>query len=301
MPPLPAHATMKPARHFADRAGLGSARRWLAAALLAAGVWSVMELDLDPAGLAPGRGGLAVAAEFFGSALRPALSYGTAVPPGTRSLPVNVAHAIWETVLFAAAAMGLAVLAGALFGTLASGAFWFRFADPIRDRARWRQLPALLLLTGTRTFIALLRSIHELLWAVLFLAAMGLNRISAVVALALPCAGMLAKIFAELVDEAPPDAADAIRAAGGTRLQAFFFGLVPRALPDLLAYTLYRFECTLRSAAVMGFFGYPTLGFYLAAAFENLRYAEVWTYLYALIALIAISDWWSGMIRRRLA
>ena len=67
---------------------------------------------------------------------------------------------------------------------------------------------------------------------------------------------------------------------------------------DLVAYTFYRFECALRSSAVLGFFGFPTLGFHLAASFENLHYGEVWTYLYVLFGLIALADWWSGRIRR---
>ena len=76
--------------------------------------------------------------------------------------------------------------------------------------------------------------------------------------------------------------------------------MLPRALPDMVAYALYRFECGLRSAAVLGFFGLPTLGYHLAASFENLHYGEVWTYLYTLLGLVILVDWWSGSVRRRL-
>jgi phosphonate transport system permease protein len=69
----------------------------------------------------------------------------------------------------------------------------------------------------------------------------------------------------------------------------------------MTAYTFYRFECALRSSAVLGFFGYPTLGYYVAASAENLYYGEVWTYLYALFALIVVVEWWSGSIRRKIA
>ena len=68
-------------------------------------------------------------------------------------------------------------------------------------------------------------------------------------------------------------------------------------MPDILAYSFYRFECALRSSAVLGFFGYPTLGFYIAASFENLYFGEVWTYLYTLFLLVALVDVWSGRIR----
>jgi phosphonate transport system permease protein len=102
-----------------------------------------------------------------------------------------------------------------------------------------------------------------------------------------------------MIDEAPRDAAGAMRDAGASPLQVFFVGLVPRALPDMSAYAFYRFECALRSSAVLGFFGFPTLGYYIAASFENSLYGEVWTYLYALFILIAAADWWSGSLRRR--
>jgi phosphonate transport system permease protein len=68
----------------------------------------------------------------------------------------------------------------------------------------------------------------------------------------------------------------------------------------MLSYTFYRFECALRSSAVLGFFGFPTLGYYIAASFENLFFQEVWTYLYVLFALVVAMDWWSGRLRREL-
>ena len=66
----------------------------------------------------------------------------------------------------------------------------------------------------------------------------------------------------------------------------FVFGLLPRALPDMCAYAFYRFECAVRSSAVLGFFGFPTLGYSIAQSFENLHYGEVWTYLYMLMVLV---------------
>ena len=82
-------------------------------------------------------------------------------------------------------------------------------------------------------------------------------------------------------------------------MQVFFFGLLPSAMPQLTAYTFYRFECALRSSAVLGFFGFPTLGFFIAASFENLYLGEVWTYLYTLIILVTAADIWSAAMRKR--
>ena len=124
--------------------------------------------------------------------------------------------------------------------------------------------------------------------------------VTAVIAIVIPFAGTFAKVFSEIIDEAPRETARALRATGAAPVQIFLFGLLPRALPDMAAYAFYRFECALRSSAILGFFGFPTLGYYIAASFENLHYSEVWTYLYALGLLVITADWWSGALRRRL-
>lgn len=276
-------------------------RRWLLAGIVATGIWSAWQLDLTLAALLPGEGGIRLAAEFFLHALTPALTYEGDVPVDTPPLWMKVLQAAWATVLFASAAMSLAIAGGMLLGFTASSRLWLR---PPRGRHPLRIARlgvGWILYSATRIVITLMRSIHELLWAVLFLAALGLSQLSAVVALALPCMGILAKIFAELVDEAPRGPAESLEAGGASPLQVYLFALVPQALPDILAYVFYRFECALRSSAVLGFFGYPTLGFYMAASFENLHYAEVWTYLLTLALLVALVDWWSGLVRRELA
>ena len=113
--------------------------------------------------------------------------------------------------------------------------------------------------------------------------------------------GTFAKIFSEMIDESPRDAADALSASGASPLLVYLYGLVPRALPDILAYILYRFECALRASAVIGFFGIPTLGFYISLAYEDLNFPAVWTHLYVLIFMVVTFDLWSGAARRRIA
>jgi len=262
--------------------------------LLLAGAASGVALELSPRQLAPHAGGLEIARRFFEAALSPALSYESTPPSGSTPLPMKALDAARRTVVFAAAGMSLAVVLGILLAFPASSAWWE--GDLGR---RWRVAP--LLWGGTRTLIALMRSVHELLWAVLFLAALGLNTFAAVIALAIPYAGTLAKVFSEMIDEAARDSAHALRATGASPAQVFFFGLLPRALPDMAAYAFYRFECAVRSSAILGFFGYETLGFFLRQSFENLHYREVWTYLYTLFALVAILDVWSGRLRGRFA
>ena len=103
-------------------------------------------------------------------------------------------------------------------------------------------------------------------------------------------AGMLAKVFSEMIDEAPARCRSVRHArrrriaAADVRLRRWF-----RApCPTWCAYAFYRFECALRSSAILGFFGFPTLGYYIAASFENLLYGEVWTYLFVLFGLVAM-------------
>ncbi|MEM7349241.1 MAG: ABC transporter permease subunit [Acidobacteriota bacterium] len=280
-----------------------SGRRGLVlAAIAAAGLWAAFALELDPRDLLPGDGGLAIAGELFSRALSPALTYeADDLPAGIQPLPLKALEAARLTVTFAAAALSLSVVFGLLLGFLASTAWWA--GEPAGGAGVQKSLRRTirpLLYGSARVVIALLRSIHELIWAVLLLAAFGLSQLTAVIAIAIPYSGTLAKVFSEMLDEAPRDAARALRAAGASPAQVFLFGLLPRALPDMTAYAFYRFECALRSSAVLGFFGYPTLGFYIAASFENLYYGEVWTYLYTLIGLVALADWWSGALRRRL-
>jgi len=250
------------------------------------------QLDLRPSDLIPHPGGLEIAREFFAAALTPAWSFESGVPSGARSLMHSVAASLLRTLIFALAAMSLALPAGLGLGLLASEAFWE--TGPRRPAAlargvRW----------SVRALIAGARAVHELIWAIVFLAAVGLNSASAVIALALPFAGVLAKVFSEMIDEAPRNAALALQSLGASRAQVVCVGLLPRAASDMGAYAFYRFECAVRSSAVLGFFGFQTLGYDLRLAFENLHYREVWTYLYALMALILGLEAWGAALRRR--
>ncbi len=269
-----------------------------------AGIWAALWLGLDPREILPNSGGMQVAREFFARAFSPALTYesSTAVP-GAAPLLVKALGAAHRTVIFAGAAVSLALVIGLPLGFLSSTIWWE--SDPADAESRpirfLRRSVAPVIYGSCRTLATIMRSIHELLWAVMFLAAFGLSNLTAVIAIAVPFGGTFAKIFSELLDEAPRDSAMALRGGGATSLQVFLFGVVPRAQSDMTAYAFYRFECALRSAAILGFFGYPTLGYYIAASFENLHYGEVWTYLYVLFLLIVAADWWSGSVRRRFA
>lgn len=250
--------------------------RWTGAALVT--VVAALWLGLDPRGLWPRAPGLL--GELAAAALTPAL-YDEQTGK-VWLLPV-VAEAVGMTVALAAAAFGLALLVAIPLGALAS----MRFSG---GGARW---------VAVRGAVALMRSVHELLWAMILLAALGLSTGSAVIALAIPAAGTLARVFGDLLDETPENGARALRATGASELLALWFGIVPRAMPHLLAYALYRFECAVRSSAVLGFFGFPTLGYGIASSVDAVHLRETWTYLYALFALILLLERWSASVRRR--
>ncbi|MFT5292038.1 MAG: phosphonate transport system permease protein [Planctomycetota bacterium] len=264
--------------------------------ILLAGVLSYQLLGLSLGDLQPKAGGRKVAVDFFAAALRPALDYEDPVP-GADPFLLKILSALWRTLQFAAAGIALAIVGGSVLGFLASDSWWSRESQDDRPAFVRRLAPGLQ--WGTRLLIAGLRSVHELLWAVLFLTAMGVSSGAAVIAIALPYSGTLAKVYAEILDESSPRAADALRATGAGHRAVFLFGRLPRALPDLFAYSFYRFECAVRSATVLGFFGYETLGLHLRQSFNNLHYHETWTVLYVFVGVVLLLEGWSILLRQR--
>ncbi len=273
--------------------------------LMIAFVWAYSHLGLRGEDLHPSSGGLKVLGEFAARALTPALtSEADFVPEGTRPLLYIALSSARTTLFFAAAGMSLGLFLGIVLGFFSSTSWWAGDFGGVRRSSPSRILGRVLfpvLYGGSRVIINLMRSTHEVLWAVLFLTAFGLSNTAAVLAIAIPYGGTLAKIFSEMVDETTREPAHALRGAGASGLQTYSFALVPQALPDMIGYSFYRFECALRSSAILGFFGFPTLGLFIRQSFSSLNYGEVWTFLYVLLGMVLIFDWWSGAVRRRLA
>ncbi|MEX0732539.1 MAG: hypothetical protein WED00_05090 [Aquisalimonadaceae bacterium] len=142
-----------------------------------------------------------------------------------------------------------------------------------------------------RAGCAFVRAVHELFWALIFLQFFGLHPLTGVLAIAIPYAGVFAKVYSEILDEADPLPLRVL--PGGTGiLSAFLFARVPDAWPHLLSYTAYRLECGLRSSAILGFVGMPTLGFYLESSFSQGQYSEVGALLLLFYVLIATLRLW---------
>ena len=233
---------------------------------------------------------------FFAAALHPTLTdQNQSLPDGATPFPIRIMREMATTIRYALIAMSLAVPAGMVLGFFASTAWWPQGQGSKRIRILLRPLHLSL-----RLLITLMRSIHELIWAIFFLAAIGDEPITACVALALPFAGTLAKVFSEMIDELPRHAQDQVLASGTGYVQAFFTTLIPQSFPDMASYTLYRFECALRSSAVLGFIGIQTIGLSIKKSFENNFYNELWTQLYLLIGVIMLVDILGSQLRKRL-
>ena len=270
-------------------------RRSALLGILLAGMIGAWLIQLDPAQLF-GRAQWHQLGEFFKAALRPALAYEDPNPASDGVFLSEIGFAIYKTLLYAAAAIGLSLIGGLVFGLIGSTRAWLALASPAKP-FRVLSMSSMFLV---RLVMTILRSVHEIIWAILFLQALGNLPLAAVIAIAIPYSATLGKVFSELIDEAPRATAEGLRANGASVLQVYVFGLLPTVLPDLFAYLLYRFECGLRSAAVLGFFGAPTLGYYLSLSWGERHFHEVWAYLYALLAIIVVCDLWSGAVRQRL-
>ncbi len=138
---------------------------------------------------------------------------------------------------------------------------------------------------------AFIRAIHELFWALIFLQVFGLTPLTGMLAIAVPYAGIFAKVYSEILEES--DAAP-VRALGkdARPISVFLYARLPDAWATMKSYTYYRFECGLRSSAVLGFVGLPTLGFFLESAFSQGYYSQAAAYLILLYLLIATLRVW---------
>jgi len=142
-----------------------------------------------------------------------------------------------------------------------------------------------------RVGCAFVRAIHELFWALIFLQIFGLSPLTGILAIAIPYAGIIAKVYAEILEEADPAPARSVPLGTGA-VSIFLFARLPDTLVHFKHYSMYRLECGLRSSAVLGFVGLPTLGFHLDSAFKQGHYSEVSALLILFYVIIATMRRW---------
>lgn len=263
--------------------GLGPARRWAVAGMAIAIAWSLYQSGLGRQPIV-NWGGMPQFGQFFRAGLRPDIS-GEFLALMGRAAGVTFAYAVCGTVL----SLGLGFVGGVL-----SSEVWWRTLWPRRP---WAGRP---LWVTVRAVLAVPRAIHELIWGLIFINLLGLDPLVAVLAIAVPFGAIVAKVFSEILDETPPEPLTALGMAGVPPIQALLYGLLPQALPNLLSYSFYRFECSLRSSAVLGLIGAGGLGYEMLLSLQSLRYEQLWTAFYTLIVLNGAVDTWSALVRRRL-
>ena len=260
---------------------------WTVAALLL--LWPLLNAtEFKPWQLFDARS-RAVTAQFLRSFLPPA------VAPDFLWL---VARETWRTVAIATAGMTLA-LAIALPLTLLS-THVLSVSALGKLGGRMGRIPVAVR-QAVRGLLIVLRSVPELVWALVFVRVVGLGVTAGVLAIALTYGGMLGKVYSEILESGETHATQTLLRNGCGRLQAFAFGLLPQNAGELISYTVYRWECAIRSSVVLGFVGAGGLGQQLDSSMKMFAGGEVTTMLLVFFALVALADRVSGWLRKVLA
>lgn len=192
------------------------------------------------------------------------------------------------TVGYAVAAMCVALVIGIPGAVLASGVL-------LRRRG-----PRLAVVTTTRGALGGLRAVDELIWAFLLVFVFGLSPWAGVLGIGLPYGATVGRVLAERLQDVPAAPIEALRSAGASQTQILFYSRLPHALADASSYLLYRFECAVRTAAVLSFVGLGGLGLQLTIALDDLEFGRVWTVLLVLVGLVLLIGRLNDALRRRI-
>jgi phosphonate transport system permease protein len=195
-------------------------------------------------------------------------------PDYLRQMVVTVQIAIWGTLL--------AIVGAIPFGLLSSANL-----TPV-----WVHQPIRRIMDATR-------SINEMIFAMLFISAVGLGPFAGVLALFVHTMGTLAKLFSEAVEAIDPRPVEGIRATGAMGLEEIVYGVLPQVFPLWISYSLYRFEANVRSASVVGMVGAGGIGMLLWEAIRAFEYGATAAMLLIIIAVVSVLDVVSAMIRKR--
>ena len=206
-----------------------------------------------------------------------------------------------ETIQISVMGTAIAVLIGFPLGLVATSSVTWRGILHERTSRTGRWVLGFLPYAAVRAVLSVFRSIPEYVWAFMFVRAVGLGPFPGVLAIGVAYGGMLGKVYSEILENVNPRPLETLQAAGASRLGVILYGLVPQALPHVVAYTLYRWECAIRASAILGFVGAGGLGQQLELSMRMFLFDEVLTLLAILFVLVAAVDLISGRIRARLA
>ncbi|QIB35045.1 phosphonate ABC transporter, permease protein PhnE [Ancylobacter pratisalsi] len=261
-----ATSTMPPPPQVPLATQLG--RLLLGAITIAVLVFAWYEAEMDPAQLVRDSGNMATLGADF---LRPDFSE---LSLYFDKMLETLAIAIWGTLL--------AVIAGIPLGVLS--------ADNVVPG--WVAFPV-------RRMMDACRAINELVFALIFIAAVGLGPFAGVLALFIHTTGVIAKLFSEAVEAIDPAPVEGIRGTGGTWLQEIVFGVIPQVLPLWISYALYRFESNVRSATVLGIVGGGGIGMTFNETMRGFLYSQASAILILVVLTVSVLDMVSQRIRKR--
>ena len=233
-------------------------------------VWSVLAVNFSPVTFVRGLPDLANLV-------------GRMFPPSTESVP-------------RAALASLQTLQMALVGTLIAAAL----SVPLAFLAAQNIAPSSLLYYASRSFIVFTRAIPDLIWALIFVSAVGLGPFPGTLAIAVHSIGMLGKLYAEAIEEIDAGQVEALRSTGAHGLQVLAFGVLPQVTPSLIGLTLYRWDINIRNSIVLGLVGAGGIGFELLTSMRLFQYPEVLTILIFVFVIVMVVERTSSYIRERL-
>lgn len=219
---------------------------------------------------------------------------GTFLPPAHSAEFLQlVAAATWKTIAIASVGTALAVLIAVPLALVGNR----RLSISALATGRMGPLPAFLR-GAVRWLLIFLRSIPEIVWALLIVRAVGLGDTAGVIAIALTYGGMLGKVYIEIFESNEVEATRTLLRNGASRSQGFLYGMLPTCLPELTSYTVYRWECAIRASVIMGFVGAGGLGQQMELSMRMLAGGEVLTMLMVFGLLVWLADQVSLMLRR---
>ncbi len=220
-------------------------------------------------------------------------------PDLSRKTLADAASGAWET--FAISLMGtllasVIALSLVFFGSrnLAYAGLLYEM-ETRRGLVLLRRVPYL----AARAVLNLLRTVPEMLWALVFVFLVGLGPFPGVLALGVHTGGVLGKLFAEVLEDVDLQPVESLQSTGAGKLQILFYGILPQALPQFVSYTLYRWEVNIRVAAVLGFVGAGGLGQRIHIAISLFLEQQLLTLLMVLYVLVTGVDYLSAYLRRR--
>ena len=219
------------------------------------------------------------------------------VPPAhSPEFLIMLLQATWQTVAIATAGLTLAILGAIPLTLIVTQCLSISSVGT----GQMGRLSALLR-QAVRCLLVLLRSVPELVWALLLVRIVGLGVTAGVLAIALTYCGMLGKVYAEILESSNTHTAATLLKNGNGRLVAFFYGALPESAAELLSYTMYRWECAIRGSVVMGFVGAGGLGQRMDESIKMMAGNEVATMLIIFMLLVGLSDGISKLLRRQWA